>query len=558
MWYKHLRLWVEANWLKLFLIIFGIIIIYMIYYGLQCFFSLESFYRQYMFASVPMQIPIAMLHTCIFIFGYWYLMQNGMTKAAVAIPPQKINARFSGVIGIDEAKEEAMEVVELIKDHQRVKKIGGKIIKGLLMLGPPGCGKTLLAKAIACETGIPFLSMAGSEFTEMYVGVGASRVRKLFASARKYASIYGACIVFIDEIDAIARGRQFSVGGGGQETNATQNQLLVEMDGLGKTTGYNIICIGATNAPVESLDQALLRPGRFDRKIVVDKPYSEGRKEIFKYYLSSVKHDPSIDTTRLGNYTIGRSPADIENVVKEAALICTRDKRTMVEMKDITAALERIDLGQERKRKIHPFELERTAIHEAGHAILVYYLHPIDDVFKVSIASRGGTLGVMHHQPIVEIMSRDKDHLESSIIASLGGYAAEKITFESTAAGCTSDFKNAMKCAQFMVYSVGMGDSGYVGDYYEIDDSLSDSLKQKLNDDVVQILQKCLNKSIDILTREKVLLEKMSQALLDKKTLEYDEVNEICKTYGVGKIRRIEEKGLLQEFQNLIGGTTLS
>ncbi|EKD28169.1 MAG: metallo-protease FtsH, partial [uncultured bacterium] len=215
MWLKHFKIWIKAQWIMVLLALLGIAITFMIIYGIQCFLSLESFYRQYMFASVPIQVPISILHTFIFIYGYMYLLRNGMTKDAKAIPPSKINARFTGVIGIDEAKEECMEVVELIKDHQRVKRIGGKIVKGLLMLGPPGCGKTLLAKAIACETGIPFLPMAGSEFTEMYVGVGAARVRKLFSSARDYANVYGSCIVFIDEIDAIARGRQFSVGGGG-------------------------------------------------------------------------------------------------------------------------------------------------------------------------------------------------------------------------------------------------------------------------------------------------------------------------------------------------------
>ncbi len=559
MWWCHFRMWFTNNWLKVCLVILGILLAYMIVYGIQCFMNLESFYRQYMWASVPIQVPLAMLHTAIFIFGYWWLMRNAMTKDVEAIPPDKINARFSGVVGIDEAREECMEVVHLIRDRQRVKMIGGKIVKGLIMLGPPGCGKTLLAKAIASETGIPFLSMAGSEFTEMYVGVGASRVRKLFSNARQYAKMYGSCIVFIDEIDAIARGRQFSVGGGGQETNATQNQLLVEMDGLGASTGINIICIGATNAPFETLDPALLRPGRFDRKIFIEKPYADGRNALFKYYLGKVKYDPSIDTLRLANYTIGKSPAEIENIVKESALICTRDKRTVIELKDLTAAIERIDLGQERKRKIHPFELERTSIHESGHAILLYFLHPLDDVFKVSIVTRSGTLGVAHHQPVVEMSDRDKIFYESNITVSLGGYVAEKMMFETTTSGCSSDFRNAMHIAKLMVYQVGMGDSGYVGDFSLMEggdgrgpDAMSNELKKMLNDDVMKILERCLRQATELLTKEKTLLEKMSEKLLEKKTLEYDEVNEICKRYGVGKERKIEERGLLQEFQKLV------
>jgi cell division protease FtsH len=561
MWWKHFRMWFGNHWIKIFLIVFGVSILCMLGYGIRCFMQLESFYKQYMFAAVPLQIPVAMLHTFIFIFGYWYLIRNSMSKTVTATPPEKINVHFTGVLGIDEAKEECMEVVQLIKDRQRVKHIGGKIVKGILMLGPPGCGKTLLAKAIACETGIPFLSMAGSEFTEMYVGVGASRVRKLFTSARKYVSIYGACIVFIDEIDAIARGRQFSVGGGGQETNATQNQLLVEMDGLNETTGCNIIIIGATNAPVESLDQALLRPGRFDRKIVINYPYADGRNDVFKYYLNKVKYDPGLDTMRLANYMIGRSPADIENVVKEAALICTRDGRNVVEMRDLTAALERVELGQERKRKVHPLELQRTAYHESGHAILLYYLHPVNDVFKVSVATRGSTLGVMHNQPIVEMEGKDQTTLEASITVSLGGYCAEKLIFNENSWGCSADFDNAMNTARLMVYRIGMGGHGLVGDFFSFEkqgyNSLSDGLKKTLNDDVVEILQRCLKQAMQILTRERALLEKMAEILIDKKTLEYDEVTEICKQHGVGKSRKIEERGLLQEFQKLVSASSL-
>jgi cell division protease FtsH len=444
-----------------------------------------------------------------------------------------------------------MEVVQLITDRQRVKMIGGKIIKGLLMMGPPGCGKTMLAKAIACESKIPFLSMAGSEFNEMYVGVGASRVRRLFANARMYAKIYGSCIVFIDEIDAIARSRLYAVGAGGGETNATQNQLLIEMDGLSEGTGSSVIVIGATNAPIESLDEALLRPGRFDRKIMIDRPYAEGRNEIFKYYLSKVKYDPTIETMRLANYVIGSSPADIASIVQEAALICTREKRTILEMRDLTGAIERIHLGQERRRKVHHLELRRTACHESGHAILLYYLHPIDDVFKVSVVTRGYTLGVMHHQPIVEMHDRDQVWYEANISVSLGGYAAEKITFGTTTSGVSNDFEHAMQYAKFMVWHVGMGDSGFVGNFGQVEENLSDEIKEKLWSDVSKILQRSLKQALEILTREKVLMNKMVETLLEKKTLEYDEVTELCKRYGVGKVRKIEERGLLQEFHNL-------
>lgn len=554
MWSKKLKLWWSINWLKCIIIIAGIGLGIMTVYGAICFIKLDEYTKQMYTAQSALSVPIALLHTGVFLAGLMWMHRsgNGMTANAKAIPPEKINVRFSDVIGIEEAKEECQEVVGLIRDRRRLRQIGGKIIKGMLMIGPPGCGKTLLAKAIAYESGIPFLAMAGSEFNEMFVGVGAARVRALFKNARKYAEIFGSCMIFIDEIDAIARGRQFSVGGGGMETNATQNQLLVEMDGLNQGTGSNIIVIGATNAPLNSLDEALLRPGRFDRKIVISKPYAEGRYNIFKYYLSKVKYNPTLDVRRLSNITIGSSPADIENIVKESALIATRAGRQVIEQKDLSDALERISLGQPKKRYVHPKELYRTAVHESGHAILCYFLHPTDDVFKISVVSRDRTLGVMHHQPVVEMEDVDKIKLESEIVVSLGGYAAEKLHFESTSAGCTSDFKWAMKKAQFMVYSVGMGDSGLVGDYSEYEDgALSAPLKQQLNDDVKNILQRSLDRALDILKREKVLLEKMSEKLIEKKTLEYDDVEDLCKTYGVSHQRKIEETGFLQEFRSL-------
>jgi cell division protease FtsH len=385
-----------------------------------------------------------------------------------------------------------------------------------------------------------------------WLGESEKNVAQLFVNARNASEDGQPAIIFIDEIDAIARGRQFSIGGGGQETNTTQNQLLVEMDGLSKGTGSNIIVIGATNAPIESLDEALLRPGRFDRKIMIDRPFADGRNELFKYYLSKVKYDPTLDTMRLANYVIGSSPADIASVVQEAALICTREKRTILEMRDLTAAIERIHLGQERKRKVHPFELRGTAYHESGHAILLYYLHPIDDVFKVSVATRGYTLGVMHHQPIVEMQSRDKIWYEANIVVSLGGYAADKIAFGTTTSGVSSDFEHAMQLAKLMVWRVGMGDSGLVGDFYQMGEHLSADIKTQLGSDVSKILQRCLNQALEILTREKMLMEKMTEKLLEKKTLEYDEVADLCKKYGVGKERKIEELGFLQEFTRLI------
>ena len=340
-------------------------------------------------------------------------------------------------------------------------------MKGLLMLGPPGCGKTYLAKAIATEARLPFISMSGSEFTEIFVGVGASRVRKLFAKARNLAYGYGGCIIFIDELDAIGRARQLSWGGGGSETNATQNQLLVELDGLKEKSG-NVIVIGATNAPEETLDKALLRPGRFDRKIYVIRPGLEDRKKIFEYYLGKVRKESDIDIGRLARRAVYKTPADIANIVMESALITTRRKKEKISMKELSEAFERIELGIKHRLTMTKGEKEMTAYHESGHLIVLYLLHPTEDVFKASIIPRRGTLGVVHPQPREELYTQSKEKLLADIKVDLGGYIAEKIKYGTTSSGVASDFADAMKIAHFMVWRLGMGGSGYAGDYTQI------------------------------------------------------------------------------------------
>jgi cell division protease FtsH len=447
------------------------------------------------------------------------------------------------VVGIDEAKEEAWEVVQLIKDHAKLKKIGGKILRGILMIGPPGCGKTYLAKAIATEAELPFLSMSGSEFVEVFVGVGASRVRKLFKKARSLAYGFGGCVVFVDELDAIGRNRVFNQFGGGSETNSTLNQVLVEMDGL-DSGAENVIVIGATNASEDSLDPALLRPGRFDRKVYIVRPGLEGREKLFKYYLGKVKHEASIDVGHLARKAVGKSPAEIENIVKESALIATRNQKEVISYKEITEAIERIELGVKNKIKMQDSEKEMTAYHEAGHLLTIYFLHPTDDVFKASIIPRKSSLGVVHHQPREEYYSHDRDKLLADIKCAVAGYVAERVKKGVTTTGVSSDFTNAMKVAHFMVWKLGMGPSGYIGDYTAIPEhELAETIKTKLNEDTNKILKECMDAVDELLRREKEIFERFAHELLVKQELEFDDIEAIFAEYGKANPRAFPKTG---------------
>jgi cell division protease FtsH len=477
------------------------------------------------------------LNALIFVYMYMTVFRGGFAKLEKGVVKgEDVAVKFSDVIGIDEAKQEAWEVVQLIKDHRRLQQIGGKIVRGILMLGPPGCGKTYLAKAIATEAGIPFISMSASEFTEIFVGVGASRMRKLFKQARRLAEAHGGCIVFIDELDAVGRKRSFSYLGGGMETNTTQNQLLVEMDGL-KDNEQNVIVVGATNAPEYELDEALRRPGRFDRKIYIDKPNLEGREALFKYYLTKVKYDDSINVGKLARQSVYKSPADIMNVVKESALIATRNKRDVITHKDISEAIDRIDLGIKHRKFMTPREKEMVAYHESGHLVVLYLMHPTDDVFKATIISHRGALGLVKHQPKEELHTRSKDALMMDVKVSLSGYVAEKIKYGTTSSGVSQDFKNAMNVAHTMVWSLGMGDHGFVGDYSEIPDTeISESTKEKLNTETQNIMQRCLKETEDTLKKEWAIVERFAKELLAKEELEYDEIDAIFKEYGKAHI----------------------
>ncbi|MDR2709673.1 MAG: AAA family ATPase [Elusimicrobiota bacterium] len=528
---KKLKWFIKDNIVWIALILGGVLLIGLSIYGLS---QLESFYRTMTLATMPIQFLMVALNALVFVFFYVYFFgQRGFGQIKKSkIKSEDIKVHFSDVIGLESAKREALEVVALIKDRKQLQRVGGKIVKGIMLMGPPGCGKTLLAKAIATECKIPFLSMAGSEFVEVFVGVGASRVRNLFKKARDYAKVEGACIVFIDEIEVIGRGRTFSFMGGGQETNSTQNQLLVEMDGLDSKKS-NVIVIAATNAEESVLDKALIRPGRFDRKINITFPNLKEREALFAYYLSKVNFAKDIKIERLAKKAIGKSPADIENIVKEAALISMRKKKNVLDTDDLSDALERIDLGLETHLEMTPFELEQTAYHEAGHALALYRLHPTDDVFKVTLKSHKGSLGLVSHHPKEELHAHNKEKLLADIVVSLAGYASEKIKYNTTTTGVSMDFRQAMIIANMMVWKLGMGKSSLVGDFTALtENEMSSDLKRRLNDETIDILNGCLNDVTKFLTDNWAQVEVIAKKLLEVKELDFDEFEQTLKENG--------------------------
>jgi cell division protease FtsH len=499
------------------------------------FMGLESFYRKMQLAQLPLTFLVYIISAVISAVIYVSIMFGRFGSMDYRkIKGSQVNVKFDEVLGMNEVKEEALEIVALLKDHAALKKVGGKIIKGLLLIGPPGCGKTYLAKAISTEAGLPFFSLSGSEFTEIFVGVGAARVRKLFEQAKRASYAHGGAIVFIDELDAIGRGRQFSLLGG-QETNSTLNQLLVAMDGI-QNEKENVVVIGATNSPEETLDPAILRPGRMDRKIYIDRPNLQGREEIFKFYLSKVKYDPAIDIGRLARKAVFKSPAEIENIVKEASIICLRGKRDLINYKDISEAMERVDLGVKHRKHMTPEERRLVAYHESGHLITLYLHHPTDDVFKASIISRRGALGVVHHQPREEMFLHSREKLMADIKVSLSGYVAEKVKFGTTSSGCSSDFHNAMIVAHSMVWRLGM-DNRHIGDYTAIPESqISEQVKQELNVETQKIFSVCLADVENLLRQEMAILDRFANELLKKEELEYDEIDAIFKEFNKTKL----------------------
>lgn len=552
--WKKIRFYWKLYWIRIIggigIITLAISLVIFIAKGIRAWNEAESYLRQSQLAMVPLQLYLQIIMALIFgivytYMWYWLMFKRGAQSfsqtSKKSIAGESIGITWDDVIGMDEAKQEALEVVKLVTDRAELQRIGGKILRGILMLGPPGCGKTYLAKAIATEAKLPFISMSGSEFVEMFVGVGAGRIRSLFKKANQLADLKGGCLIFIDEIDAVGAQRAADTGFGGQtETNTTLNQLLVEMDGL-KQKDLNIVIIGATNMPEFFLDAALLRPGRFDRKIYVDKPNLEDREKLFAYYLKKVKYDENnVKIDRLARITVGNSPADIANIIRESALITVRNKRPAITMKDIDDARERIALGIKRRIKMSEKEKWQVAYHEAGHAIVTYLLAPTKDVFKITITPRGHTGGVTWVPEREEIFIENQNQLLNDIKISLGAYAAEKIKLGFTTSGVGGDFANALYVAHNMVWRMGMGKSGLIGDFHALDfyrrvggvTLTSEETKARLDNDTQDIMQNCLKEVTELLKKEEPLLDRLAKELILKDELNYDEIEAIFKEFG--------------------------
>ena len=436
---------------------------------------------------------------------------------------------FADVAGQKESKYELQEVVEFLKSPERFVKIGARIPKGVLLVGPPGTGKTLLARAVAGEAGVNFFHTSGSDFVEMFVGMGAARVRDLFETGRKNAP----CILFIDELDAVGRSRGSGLGGGHDEREQTLNQILVEMDGFSSDPG--VIVIAATNRP-DVLDPALLRPGRFDRQVVVDLPDVQERLDILRIHSKKVKSDGDIDLERIAKATPGSSGADLANLVNEAALFAARDKRETVSMADYEKARDKIILGVAREsRFMTQDEKKATAYHEAGHTLLHYYLKYTDPLHKVTIIPHGRALGLTISLPEKDQYTLRKGYLLDRIVICMGGYVAEDIVYGETTTGTSNDIKQATDLAHRMVTEWGMSDLGFIslasegeplflGREITQKKDFSDKTATRIDEEVQKILTSCMATCRDILTTHRDQLDKLTDELCEKETLDDSEI----------------------------------
>jgi cell division protease FtsH len=462
-------------------------------------------------------------------------MSIGKNKAKIYMEDE-VGINFEDVAGVDESERELYEIIEFLKEPQRFTAVGGKMPRGVLLVGPPGTGKTLLAKAVAGESGVPFFSLSGSEFVEMFVGLGAARVRDLFTQAKEKAP----CIIFIDELDALGKARGISNMGGNDEREQTLNQLLVEMDGFDPQVG--VILIAATNRP-EILDPALLRPGRFDRQILVDRPDKIGRIEILKVHLKAIKYDPDLDIEKIAAMTPGMVGADLANLVNEAALLAVRRGKSQAEMAEFEEAVERVVAGLEKKnRLINPNEKKIVAYHELGHAIVAMSLPQTDPVQKITIIPRGiAALGYTMQVPTEDRFLMSRTELLNKIATLLGGRAAEELIFDDISTGAHNDLSRATDIARSMVKEYGMSErigqvyfarkkrSKYLQVMPEGPEIYSESTAELIDQEVREIIVEQYRTAIDILKDKKDLLNDAFELLIEKESIEGDDLSALAR-----------------------------
>ena len=491
-------------------------------------------------------IPIAIF------FGFWVFMMRrfqqqsgfmtiGKNKAKIYVDDD-VSVRFDDAAGVDEAKQELEEVINFLKEPQRYTRVGGQIPRGTLLVGPPGTGKTLLAKAVAGESGVPFFSLSGSEFVEMFVGLGAARVRDLFKQAKEKAP----CIIFIDELDALGKARGIGMAGGHDEREQTLNQLLVELDGFDANVG--VILMAATNRP-EILDPALMRPGRFDRQVLVDRPDKTGRVDILKIYLDKVETDTDIDPEKIAAMTAGMVGADLANLINEAALLAVRHDKARIGMADVEEAVERVVAGLEKKnRLINPEEKEIVAYHELGHALVAMALPGTDPVQKISIIPRGiSALGYTMQVPTEDRFLMRKTELNNRIATLLGGRAAEALVFNDISTGAQNDLSRATDIARSMVKEYGMSERvgqvyfasqqqpAFLGAMGDAGGQYSDETAKTIDEEVRRIIDNQFDAALEILKANRDLLETTVGQLLKDEVIEGDALIGLAEAVRLGK-----------------------
>lgn len=469
-------------------------------------------------------------------------MSFGKSQARINDPEKKKKTTFKDVAGAKEAKEELIEIVDFLKNPSKYTQMGAKIPRGVIIVGAPGTGKTLLARAVAGEAGVPFFNISGSEFVEMFVGVGASRVRDLFKKAKRNAP----CIIFIDEIDAVGRHRGAGMGGGHDEREQTLNQILTEMDGFEQDT--NIIVMAATNRP-DVLDPALLRPGRFDRRIVIDIPDIEDREAILKIHTEKKPLAKDIDLNKISRQTPGFSGADLENLTNEAAILAARNDKKEVTQADMEKSIEKVLMGPERKsRVLNKKEKEMIAYHETGHAIVGYVLPECDPIHKISIISRGMALGITWFMPEEDKHLYSKTKFEHELASLLGGYATEKVIFGEVSTGPSNDLERATKMARKMVTKYGMSDMGpvifgegneeiFLGKDFGHVRNYSEEIASKIDQAVEQIIGRALSSAAEIIKKHHKEMDRIVKELLKKETLTREEFVELFE----GKSRKSKQ-----------------